>query len=233
MKTKKNREHENPDSSLYWHHNAKQFADFYRRGSNFFSPEVIVQKFLSKRTDTLRLYTSVSPKSIVLDLGCGSGEQMREFAPRVHFIYGIDYSKQMIDLAKKELSTIPQKKYTLIVADAAKIPLPDKSIDCIMAMGLLDYVASPSAVLSECKRVLRPHGVLVVSMPQSPSIFSFFRTPIGIYFRRILFHLPPIKNTMTHDESIQLLHDHGLKTQKMTSIWGAMWMIQATRDRSS
>ncbi len=229
MNKKNSPERENPASSTYWHHNAKQFADFYHHHSSFFSPEVIVKKFLSKRTDTLHAYTPLSAKTTLLDLGCGSGEQMKELATQCRMTYGIDYSKQMIDLAKKELSTVSPKKYKLIVADAAKIPLGDASVDTIIAMGLLDYVASPAAVVAECRRVLRPRGVLVVSMPQSPSIFAFFRTPLGIYVRKILFHLPPIKNTMTRDEATELLRCHGFKTQKMTSIWGAMWMIQATR----
>jgi len=218
----------NTSSSLYWHKNAKQFAQFYRNRSQLLSSETVVNIFLSQRTKTLLSYAPVTSKTIMLDLGCGSGEHMKEFIPRAGFVYGIDYSKQMIELAKQELNKYPSNKYQLIQSDAGRLTIKKQSIDIIIAMGLLDYVASPDKVISECRRVLRPNGVFVFSMPKIPSVFSFFRTPIGIHIRKILFHLPPIKNAMTSSEVKQLLANHGFVIQHSTSVWSAMWMIKAT-----
>jgi ubiquinone/menaquinone biosynthesis C-methylase UbiE len=214
-------------SSSYWHHDAKQFDEFYRNNTNYFSPELVVNKFLSKRTNTLRTYTAVTSKTILLDLGCGPGEQMKEFIPRCHFVYGVDYSQQMINLAKQVLHGVSEKKYKLITADAGKLPLSTKSVDVVIAMGLLDYVPSPDRVVSECRRVLRPKGVFVFSMPKVPSIFSFFRTPMGIVIRKKLFHLPPIRNAVSSDEVKRLLSHHGFLINNITSVWGAMWMVKA------
>lgn len=216
-------------SDSYWHGNAKHFADFYSQGVNILSPERFVKQFLSKRTDTLFAYTPVSKKTVMLDLGCGSGEHIKEFIPKVKHIYGVDYSKQMIDIAKSELKKCPQKRYTLIQADAAHVPLKAKSVDVIIAMGLLDYVDSPDDVLRECKRLLKPNGILVYSMPKSPSIFSFLRTPFGIFLRKLLFHLPPIANTHTKEELETTAHRNRFAIEHTTPIWDAMWMVKSKR----
>lgn len=216
-------------SDSYWHGNAKQFADFYSQGIHFFSPERFVKQFLSKRSDTLFAFTPVIKKTVMLDLGCGSGEHMKDFLPNVKHIYGVDYSKQMIDIAAKELKKFPRSSYTLIKADAARVPLKAKSIDVIIAMGLLDYVSSPEDVLRECKRLLKPGGILVFSMPKSPSFFSFLRTPIGIFLRRLFFHLPPITNTYTQSELLSVAKKNRLSIECTTPIWDAMWMVKATK----
>lgn len=222
----------NTSSSSYWHNNAQQFARFYYNHLIFYPPEIIVKKFLSHRTNILKSLAPVTSKTIMLDLGCGSGEHMKEFIPRCQYVYGIDNSKQMIELGKTELINFPTKKYQLIKADANHLPLSDHSVDIIIAMGLLDYVRFPNQVIAECRRVLRPHGVFVFSMPKDPSIFSFFRTPIGIMIRKKLFHLPPVRNALTSKEVEQLLTDHGFLLKNLTSIWSAMWMIKATRKKS-
>ena len=115
-----------------------------------------------------------------------------------------------------------------MVGDANHIKLPHKSVDTVIAMGLLDYVDSPDRVVKECRRVLKPHGVFVFSLPKSPSVFSFFRTPVGIIVRKKLFHLPPIRNAMDASEVSQLLTRQGFMLQHISSVWSAMWMVKAT-----
>lgn len=219
--------HYNISSASYWHRNAEQFAKFYYNHLIVYPPDIIVKNFLAKRTNILTSLTKVTSKTVMLDLGCGSGEHMKNFIPQCKFVYGVDYSKQMIELGKIELKNLPRKKYKFIKADASHLPLPNQSVDIIISMGLLDYVKSPSQVIAECKRVLQPNGVFIFSMPKDPSIFSFFRTSIGIIFRRKLFNLPPIKNTMTSTDIQQLFTKHGFLIKNLTSVWNAMWIGEA------
>jgi SAM-dependent methyltransferase len=50
-----------------------------------------------------------------------------------------------------------------VVADAARLPLADGSVDGVLCSNLLEHVASPPAVIAELARVLRPGGWLYLS----------------------------------------------------------------------
>lgn len=52
-----------------------------------------------------------------------------------------------------------------ILADAHLLPLPDNSADRILLSSLLHMVPVPSRLLRECKRVLKPNGCMVLSVP--------------------------------------------------------------------
>ena len=214
-----------PKSDVYWQKNPKQFSDLYTQTPWIISPSTVVARFLSDRS-TLLLSLIPAHPSHLLDLGCGSGPHIKLLLQSAKQIVGVDYSQHMLDIAKKNLGQ--QKKHTwkLIQADAANLPMPSNSFDCIISMGLLDYVPSPLLVLKECRRVITKDGVLIVSMPKKPSLFSLLRNPAGDWLKRVLFHLPPIDNAVTKTELISLIHAAGFHMITIGSVWSAMWMIK-------
>ncbi|MBI2086880.1 MAG: class I SAM-dependent methyltransferase [Candidatus Zambryskibacteria bacterium] len=52
-----------------------------------------------------------------------------------------------------------------ILADAATIPLPDNSYDVAIAAELLEHVPDPLKVLKEARRLLRPGGIVLATVP--------------------------------------------------------------------
>jgi glycosyltransferase involved in cell wall biosynthesis len=52
-----------------------------------------------------------------------------------------------------------------IVADAAKLPFRDNSIDGVVSESVLEHVADPLIVAAELKRILKPGGYIYVSAP--------------------------------------------------------------------
>ena len=52
-----------------------------------------------------------------------------------------------------------------VVADVQHLPVRDESIDWVVCLEMLQYVASPDAAVCEIARVLRPGGATVVSVP--------------------------------------------------------------------
>jgi ubiquinone/menaquinone biosynthesis C-methylase UbiE len=162
----------------------------------------------------------------MLDLGCGSGPHIQLLSPRCKKITGIDYSWQMLDLARMTLAHTAKKNWRLVHADASHIPFGKGTFDCIIAMGLLDYVPSPLEVLKECRRVIASKGMCIITIPKKPSLFSFLRNPIGEWVKRVIFHLPPIDNALTRGELETLLQNAGFQILAVKSVWGTMWMIK-------
>ena len=52
-----------------------------------------------------------------------------------------------------------------IIADAHHIPLPDHSQDAVIACDMIEHLHSPYVFVEEIKRLLRPHGYILISAP--------------------------------------------------------------------
>jgi 2-polyprenyl-6-hydroxyphenyl methylase/3-demethylubiquinone-9 3-methyltransferase len=72
------------------------------------------------------------------------------------------------ELSSQDVAT-PQLRFEHI-ATIARLPLPDQSLDGILCSSVLEYVPDPAACLAEFARVLRPGGLLVVSVANRNSL---------------------------------------------------------------
>ena len=96
----------------------------------------------------------LGPGALVLDLGGGGGS----FA-----VAGLPITAIRLDL---EPRPSPAGGY-FVAADAASLPFPDALFHAVIANHSLEHFVSLDAVLAEIRRVLRPHGLLYVSVPDA------------------------------------------------------------------
>lgn len=106
----------------------------------------------------------------LLDAGCGPGVLLRHLVdtrPADFRMTGCDQSAAMIKVARERLADAADLRLT--VADIEKLPFPEGSFDVVVAMGVLEYTDARRA-LRELARVIRPGGLVVVTMlnPRSP-----------------------------------------------------------------
>jgi ubiquinone/menaquinone biosynthesis C-methylase UbiE len=99
----------------------------------------------------------------VLDLGCGTGENVILLLARGARVIGIDISPDLIDLAQRR---IDESKVTasLATGDAYNTGLPDESVDAIFCMALIHHLDIKKA-RQEMWRILRPGGVVILREP--------------------------------------------------------------------
>lgn len=103
----------------------------------------------------------------VLDAGCGAGPLTAALRDRGAVVTGFDLSPAMIDLARQRLGADAD----LHVADlGGPLPFGDDAFDVVVASLCLHYLEDWAAPLAELRRVLRPGGRLVVSVPH-PSAY--------------------------------------------------------------
>lgn len=91
----------------------------------------------------------------ITDVGCGSGGYLRRLRAERP-----DLTTIGIDIAAGILREAPPP---VAVADAAALPLQNNSVDAVLAMHMLYHVPDTDAGVAELTRILRPHGVLIVS----------------------------------------------------------------------
>ena len=102
---------------------------------------------------------------VVLDLGCGSGENLAPLLARGANVIAVDLSEELVKLARGRLALTNQEmKPALMVGSAYDVPLPDGSVDAILCSSLLHHLDIPRA-MAEMKRLLKPGGFAVVKEP--------------------------------------------------------------------
>lgn len=118
---------------------------------------------------------AVKPGERVLEVGCGTGNELLDLAELVGAggkVYGIDISPGMLAVAHQKLSLKPQPAAVeLRVGDARQLPYEDASIDAVYCSFTLELFPTDdmATVLKEIRRVLKPGGRLgVVSMAIVP-----------------------------------------------------------------
>lgn len=107
---------------------------------------------------------------IIADIGCDRGI-IKLFAPPAKNAYwiglDIDTNREGIHLAKYD---------ELHPCDLNEgIPLADWSVDVAVCSHVLEYLPRPGFLMSEMERILRPGGMLLVSVPVVPKFISHFR----------------------------------------------------------
>ena len=90
----------------------------------------------------------------VLDIG-SADSHVRSWLDRCEYI-GLDYPVT----AQGMYGTTPD-----IFADGAALPLADACIDTVLLLEVLEHVRDARAVLNEIARVLKPGGVMLLSIP--------------------------------------------------------------------
>jgi SAM-dependent methyltransferase len=127
------------------HHRARRTQDFVYGGA--------------ERTELFRVAVG-GPGRRVLDLGCRYGALTRQYVEG-NDVVGVDVDREALaEAAKLGIETR--------WADVDQpLPFEDGSFDVVVAGELLEHIRDPAALVAEAKRLLRPGGTFVGSVPNA------------------------------------------------------------------
>ena len=104
----------------------------------------------------------VKKDDVILDVGCGYGRTLNELYTKGYKnLIGIDFSKGMIERAKKINSDIDFR-----VMNNSKIDLPDNSVDSVILLAVLTCIVEDKEqeyLVSEIYRVLKKGGAIYIN----------------------------------------------------------------------
>lgn len=133
--------------------------EFDEEASRAVEATYATQDVIGQRRATLRAL-ELRPGERVLDIGCGPGYLAGEMAQLVGsegHVQGVDPSPSMLAIARRHAPSAE-----LSEGGALSLPAPDASFDAAVSTQVYEYVADVEAALAEVRRVLRPHGRLLV-----------------------------------------------------------------------
>ena len=114
-----------------------------------------VREELLARLDVVRLEPAA-----VLDLGTGTGHAAAALKRRFpsSLVLALDLALGMLAEAAHRQTLL--RRFRRVCADAASLPLRAASVELVVSNLMLQWCNEPDAVFAECRRVLKPGGLL-------------------------------------------------------------------------
>ena len=129
-------------------------------------PEFVGPRHELRERLLLDLFLSASPGPTVLNAGAGQGSFSLRLAQLGFEVTSIDDSPAAVDVLRARLPG------PIELADVTSMPFADESFEAAVLGEVLEHVPDDAGALSEVARVLRPRGVLAVSVPANPARFG-------------------------------------------------------------
>ncbi len=118
------------------------------------------------RARTVFEWIPLQADSLILDLPCGRGFYLKMLRHVSDCrLLGLDLDAGVLREARSKLGPAPGLLPGQ--ADALALPLPSGSVDAIILSELLEHVRDDVAALRECMRVLKPGGVMAITVPHA------------------------------------------------------------------
>jgi SAM-dependent methyltransferase len=167
------------EGSVAW---AEWVKDYYRDvetydwvdvADNLRGPEAIFHRNRARAVRGLIRGHGAPP---YLDAGCGTGLNLRDLPAGST---GLDINPRNVALLRQRLPLM-----SVVEGDVEAMPFADRTFGTVVCTEVLEHVPDPSLALAEIKRVLRPGGTVIGSVPA----------------RSLVWKLRFLSSTCPHDE---------------------------------
>lgn len=125
-------------------------------------------------------------EALILEVGCSSGfllQDLKDVFPHISII-GSDYLAEPLHKLSHKLSSIPLLQFNLQTC-----PLPDNSVDGVVALNVLEHIENDQDALWHLYRILRPGGIAHIEVPAGEELFDIYDEYL-MHYRR--YDLPKI-----------------------------------------
>lgn len=122
-------------------------------------PSPLVRYVESRRVGVIFELLDARPSDRVLEVGCGAGHLLARL-PAGRRV-GVDLAESLLTRSAARLGGAA----TLAQGDAGALPFTAGAFDRVYCSEVLEHLVDPVAAVAEIRRVLKPGGVAVLSVP--------------------------------------------------------------------
>jgi len=108
----------------------------------------------------------VPVNSITLDIGCGTGSNLRELVLAGLSPIGLDQSIYALTLVRNK------GEFPLLAGDLNSLPFKTKSIGLVIAMDIFEHLNNDADGIRESYRILKNGGILILTVPAFKSLWG-------------------------------------------------------------
>jgi 2-polyprenyl-3-methyl-5-hydroxy-6-metoxy-1,4-benzoquinol methylase len=149
-----------------------------------------------------------------LDAGCGTGSLARSLSEHGCIVEGVDAAPAMVQLAIESARVTPysDRMTFQLIETLERLPFPEGSFDGILCSSVIEYLDRPKICLEELSRVLKPGGKILISIPNTHSLYRRLEKVVFYLSKNFLNRPFPkyfgfVRNTFSLSEILQLLHE--------------------------
>ncbi len=157
-----------PESGLYYNH-----AQWLERHLKYPAKlaRLVAEYEYPHRIGAILEALELGDRPVVADIGCGVGyllfhalERFRHLKPR---LLGLDVLPTHIQYFRARQVEERTAAMIPILGDSAKLPIPDATLDAIICSEVVEHLPEPHVCFAEMRRVLKPHGQLIITTPNA------------------------------------------------------------------
>lgn len=165
-----------------------------------------------------RIARSLPYRGRVLDLGCGTAPYRDDILAVAEAYIGVDWPRSLHG----------SDHVDLFASLAEPLPFRDGCADTVTCFQVLEHLPEPGAFLAECHRVLRPGGVLLITVPfmwhlhEAPyDYFRYTRHGLEYLLARSGFAEVTIRENTGYWQMCVLKFNYHTARRE----WGPLWLL--------
>lgn len=125
---------------------------------------IYLQPAVKAKYDFKAMYLQTRPGARLLEIGCGSGDQLA-------FLQGLGWQVEGLDVDPVAAGVASARGLKVHVGSLEEQCFPARQFDAIVSSHVIEHVHDPVGLLRECSRILSPGGRLVIITPNTTSWF--------------------------------------------------------------
>jgi SAM-dependent methyltransferase len=131
------------------------------------------------------------PGKRLLEVGCGMGTDLLQFARGGAHCTGLDLTPRSIGITRQRFALYGEGG-DFLISDCERLPFRNESFDVVYSNGVLHHTPDTAGAIREIHRVLRPTGIAKVMLYHRHSLY---------YWVKIILHLGVLKGALFRGES--------------------------------
>ncbi|WP_375501050.1 class I SAM-dependent methyltransferase [uncultured Jatrophihabitans sp.] len=137
-------------------------------------PDIPDENYWFRRHEAAYEFALRHVRGHVLEVGCGEGYGTALLASAATSILGVDYDRATVQHAARQY---PQARF--VRGNLAALPVGDAAVDVLATLQVIEHVWDHPQFVRECRRVLRPDGLLLVTTPNRLTFSPGRETPLN------------------------------------------------------
>lgn len=130
----------------------------------YYHPNLLIRAIQRQRIRTILSYMEIEVADTVLDAGCGEGHLFSRLPWSMRRV-GVDLSVTALEIAARRN---PEVEW--VRGNVQNLPFEPATFDKICCSEVIEHVIEPEAVIRELRRVVKPTGRVVITVPNERAI---------------------------------------------------------------